>query len=132
MKSRKSERIVLQKMIRYCDEIAQILEKHHFAREDFENDMEFQFASGMCIIQIGELVAKLDEDFLKRHSGIPWRQIKGMRNIYAHDYDVIDNNMVWEAITEEIPELREKLQIILNIVCEAEKHDDRGENSISQ
>lgn len=123
MRGEKSERIVLQKMIRYCDEIAQILEKHHFAKEDFENNTEFQFASGMCIIQIGELVARLDEDFVKRHSDVPWRQIKGMRNIYAHDYDVIGNDTVWEAITEEIPELKKKLQALFNIVCEEEKGD---------
>lgn len=120
MRGKKSERIVLQKMIRYCDEIEQLLEKHHYDREDFENNMEFQFASGMCIIQIGELVARLDEDFTDGHTDIPWRQIKGMRNIYAHDYDIIDNDTVWEAITDEIPELKEKLQTIMH---EEEKHN---------
>lgn len=35
-----------------------------------------------------------------------------MRNIYAHDYDVIDNDIIWETITEEIPELKEKIQAI--------------------
>ncbi len=113
MRGKKSERIVIQKMIRYCDEIALILEKHCFRREEFELDTEFQFACGMCIIQIGELVTKLDEDFVNIHSDIPWRQIKGMRNIYAHDYDIIDNDTVWESITKEIPELKEKLQLIL-------------------
>ena len=114
MRGRNSEQIILQKMIRYCNEIELILEKHHFNRKDFEKDMEFQFACGMCIIQIGELVTKLNEDFLKLYLDIPWRQIKGMRNIYAHDYDIIDNDMVWESITEEIPELKEKLQFILH------------------
>lgn len=42
-------------MLRYCDEIAQILIQHHSNREEFENDTEFQFACGMCIIQIGEI-----------------------------------------------------------------------------
>lgn len=36
----------------------------------------------------------------------------GMCNIYAHDYDIIDNDIIWETITEEILELREKLQAI--------------------
>lgn len=40
------------------------------------------------------------------------RQIKGMRNIYAHDYDIIDNDIIWETIIKEIPELKEKLQAI--------------------
>lgn len=106
MRGKKSEHIVLQKMIRYCDEIAQILKKHRFNREEFENDTEFQFACGMCIIQLGELVAGLDDDFVKKYSDIPWRQIKGMRNIYAHDYDIVDNDIIWETITEEIPVLK--------------------------
>lgn len=112
MRGKKSEQIVLQKMLRYCDEMEQILNKHHSNREEFEKDTEFQFACGMCIIQIGELVSGLDDDFVKKYSDIPWRQIKGMRNIYAHDYDIIDNDIIWETITEEIPELREKLQAI--------------------
>lgn len=114
MRGRKSAQIVLQKMIWYCDEIAQILAKHDSSREDFENDAEFQFACGMCIIQLGELVARLEEDFIKKYPYIPWQQIKGMRNIYAHDYEIIDNDMVWETITEEIPDLKKKMQIILN------------------
>ncbi len=116
MRGRKSERIVLQKIIQYCDDVVQILERHCFERKDFEHNIEFQFASGMCIIQIGELAARLDSDFTAEYPDIPWRQIKGMRNIYAHDYDVIDNDMVWETITEEIPELKKKLQIIVDSI----------------
>ena len=112
MRGKKSERVILQKMLQYCDEIEQILKKHHFNRAEFENDKEFQFACGMCIIQIGELVVGLDESFARKYPDVPWRQIKGMRNIYAHDYDIIDNDIIWETITKEIPELKEKLQII--------------------
>ncbi|MCM1212862.1 MAG: DUF86 domain-containing protein [Blautia sp.] len=114
MRGKKSERIILQKMMQYCDEIEQILKKHHSNRAEFEDDKEFQFACGMCIIQIGELVAGLDESFVEKYPDIPWRQIKGMRNIYAHDYDIIDNDIIWETITKEIPELKEKLQIIFS------------------
>ena len=116
MRGKKSEHIVLQKMIRYCDEIAQILKKHRFNREEFENDTEFQFACGMCIIQLGELVTGLDDDFVKKYSDIPWRQIKGMRNIYAHDDDIVDNGIIWETITEVIPVLKEKLHAIFQIL----------------
>lgn len=116
MRGKKSERIMLQKMLWYCDEIEQILKKHHFSKEEFEDDTEFQFACGMCIIQIGELVTGLDVSFVKKYPDIPWRQIKGMRNIYAHDYDIIDNGIIWETITKEIPELKDKLQAIFQIL----------------
>lgn len=44
MRGKKPERIMLQKMLRYCNEIEQILKKHHFNREEFDDDTEFQFA----------------------------------------------------------------------------------------
>ena len=116
MRGKKAERVILQKMLRYFDEIEQILKKHHFNREEFEDNTEFQLACGMCIIQIGELVTGLEDSFVEEHADIPWRQIKGMRNIYAHDYDIIDNDIIWETITKEIPELNEKLQAIFQML----------------
>ena len=38
----------------------------------------------------------------------------------AHDYDVIDCDTVWETITEEIPALRKRLQVILEHMGEEE------------
>lgn len=113
MRGKKANRIVIQKMISYCDEIEQILRKHDYKRDDFENNTEFQYACGMCIIQLGELVARLSENIMKNNPNVPWRQIRGMRNIYAHEYDIIDNDTVWEAVTEDIPLLRKLLQNII-------------------
>ena len=87
---------------------------HHESRVEFEQSKEFQYACGMCIVQIGELVSRLDEDFIEQYDEVPWRQMKGLRNIYAHDYDRIDNDMIWETITEDIPDLKRKMESILN------------------
>lgn len=114
MRGSRSNQIILRKMIDYCNEVERILNKHSFDIDEFENDAEFQFACGMCIIQIGELVGRMSDDFISQYSSVPWRQIKGMRNIYAHEYDIIDNELVWETITEDIPELKKKLEFILS------------------
>lgn len=39
----------------------------------------------MCVIQIGELAGNISEDFREKHTEIPWRQLRGLRNIYAHN-----------------------------------------------
>lgn len=114
MRGKRSERVILQKIIKYCDEISSILQNHHSSRDEFEHDKEFQLAVGMCIIQIGELVTKLEDSFVSAYPDIPWREIRGMRNVFAHDYDIVDNNMIWETATEDIPLLRGQLNSILN------------------
>lgn len=44
-----------------------------------------QYSSNMCIIQIGELVSRLSDEFLEQHKYIPWHAIKSMRNLHAHE-----------------------------------------------
>lgn len=114
MRGHKAEKAIMKKMIKYCDEIAQMLEKHNSDREEFENISEFQFAAGMCIIQLGERISRLDDNFIEKYSEVPWRQINNMSNICVHDYENVDSGTVWETITEDVPELKEKLQTILN------------------
>lgn len=67
----------------------------------------------MCIIQIGELTTRLTAEYKAQHAEIPWKQIKGMRNIHAHDYERVDFEVMWNALTEEIPALKDSLAKIL-------------------
>ena len=60
----------------------------------------------MCILQIGELVDKLTDEFKAENDAMPWRDIKAMRNIAAHNYGEIDIEMHWETICGDVPELK--------------------------
>ena len=75
---------VLNKIIKYCDDIELLKEKYNCSFEKYENDISFQYSSNMCIIQIGELVGRLSDEFVENHNEIPWHAIKGMRNLHAH------------------------------------------------
>jgi len=72
----------------------------------FRKSTTYQNAVSMCILQIGELVNHLSDDFKSNHSEIPWRQIKGMRNYVAHEYGSIDLDIVWQASTVSIQSLK--------------------------
>jgi len=68
----------------------------------------------MYILQIGELSTRLTDSVKTQYNDIPWRDIIGMRNIFAHDYDSIDAGKIWETLQFDIEPLREKcVQIIL-------------------
>ena len=67
----------------------------------------------MCIIQIGELVGRLSDDFRSAHEDIPWYEIKALRNLHAHDYENVNMELVWEAITIDVPELKKNLEALL-------------------
>jgi len=46
---------------------------------------------------------------------VPWRLMKAVRNINAHDYEKIDFKRMWQTLTEDIPALEKELQEILKI-----------------
>lgn len=63
--------------------------------------------------QLGELSHKLEEEFQQNNPSIPWKAIYGMRNKIIHDYDGINLKVVWETITEDLPDLLEQLKKIV-------------------
>lgn len=105
--------IIIEKMIKYCDKILEIKEKEELTKEKYMNSDIIQLAIDMCIFQLTELSIHLDESFKVKHIEIPWAQIKGMRNVHAHEYDKIDRHIIWNTIENDIDVLKNKLQRIL-------------------
>jgi uncharacterized protein with HEPN domain len=63
---------------------------------------------------IGEATKKLSLSFREAHKDIPWKDIAGMRDILIHDYIGVDLWAVWTTVEKYIPELIEKIDLILN------------------
>lgn len=57
-------------------------------------------------MQIGELTTHLTDDFKQTYTGMPWIQIKALRNLVAHNYGKIDEESLWETVTGDIPKLK--------------------------
>ena len=100
------DRIILQKIITYCQRIADNLDRYDHDFSAFESDYLFQDACCMCVVQIGELVSQLSEEIKQQNSRIPWRIIKDTRNFYVHAYGAIDIPSVWDTLSNDIPALK--------------------------
>ena len=81
--------------------------------DDFNNDYRNFDATMMNFVVIGEMVDKLSDDFKKEHSEIDWINIKGFRNIVAHDYFGIDAEEVWQIAKDKIPKLKDDILHII-------------------
>lgn len=105
---------ILEHIVSYCDQIEETVKRFGNDYDLFANDAIYRNAAALCILQIGELVGKLSDDFREAHPGVPWRQIKAMRNIVAHSYGSVDSETTWEIITEDIPQLKTYCTFIIN------------------
>ena len=78
--------------------------------EALSADKMWQKAIVMSLINIGELSKALTEDYQATMPQIPWKAIRGFRNIAAHQYGIIDFGDVYKTVIEDIPKLKAALE----------------------
>ena len=103
--------VIVVKMIAYCDKLMDYCKGYSFS--DFSADMKLVEACVFNLSQLGELTKAVDDEFAALHSEIPWKEMYGLRNRIVHDYEGVNLRLVWEIISEDIPELKEKLSTIV-------------------
>jgi uncharacterized protein with HEPN domain len=75
------------------------------ALEDYRREELLRAAVEREFILVGEAARRLSEAFRTTHEGIPWRRIVGLRNVLIHRYEEIDDELMWQRVQREIPEL---------------------------
>jgi hypothetical protein len=59
---------------------------------------------------IGEAARHVSPEFTATHPETPWENIVGMRHKVAHDYLGVDEDIVWQVVTEDLPSLVRALE----------------------
>lgn len=89
------------------------IERYLGNRESFDADERTQAWMVSRLQIIGEASRHLTDGFRSRHSDVPWRLIIGMRHHLVHGYFDIDPDVVWEAITDRVPDLKRAVERLL-------------------
>jgi uncharacterized protein with HEPN domain len=85
------------------------------SKAEFLTDKRTQQAVVMSLIIIGEAATKIMDRypvFIEKHSTVPWRNMRGMRNRIAHGYFEINFEVVWDTVDAALPELLKQLSVV--------------------
>ena len=74
-------------------------------RERFFSNPEKQDAVLRRFEIIGEAASRLTQETRQLFPGLPFRSIRGMRNVIAHDYGDVDLDQVWKTATQDLDSL---------------------------
>lgn len=111
---------------RYCADISGFIDRFGEDFALFSEDRAYYNAIAMCVLQIGELANGLSDEFRNEtKSEMPWGMIRGMRNWIAHAYAQMDEKVVWETATNDIPKLRSFCEKKLNSQTIGEMKNER-------
>lgn len=82
--------------------------------EDFISNELLKRGCARSFEVIGEAVKNLSPAFKVRYKDIQWKRITGMRDKVIHYYFGVNWDIVWATIHEKIPELKERMEIIVH------------------
>ena len=97
----------IEHMLETVDSLRQF--SANLTESEYAASLEKQYAVKFAFVMLGEDAARISEAIQSKHPEIPWREIKGLRNIVAHAYDKTDNEIIWGTVTNDIEPLRQSL-----------------------
>lgn len=83
------------------------------SRADYEADIRLRRAVERATELIGEAADHVSDPTRALYPHIPWRQIVGQRHVLIHGYGDVDDDLVWNLVEKEIPNLVAVLDRIL-------------------
>ena len=84
------------------------------SREEFLGNPEKQDAVLRRLEIIGEAARRLDAESQAVLHELPLREIRGMRNIIAHDYGDVDLDLVWETCAGDMERMVNVLSRVID------------------
>lgn len=102
-----------EKLLDILDAIGAINKYADQGREAFDKEELIQTWVVHHLQVLGEAAAKISQDFQNKSAQIPWYKIIGMRNILVHNYFDIDVEVVWSAVQNDLPKLKDQIEKLL-------------------
>jgi len=77
------------------------------------------------LIKMGDVVERIPFEVQRQYENIHWSEIKSLRNRLTHEYPDIKNDIVWDVIKKDLPELKNNLMFIREKLdpCQKEKNE---------
>ncbi|MCK6557653.1 DUF86 domain-containing protein [candidate division KSB1 bacterium] len=78
--------------------------------DSFQTDDKTTSAVMRKLEIMGEAVKQIPDEIRQTYPQIPWREMAGTRDKLIHFYFGVDYHLVWRAITERLPQVKQEIQ----------------------
>ena len=104
--------LYLEDILERCEKILRFTEGLTF--EQFTNDERTYDAVVRNLEIIGEAAKHIPDDIRVVLPNIEWRKAAGLRDMLAHAYFGIDNDILWDIVRNKVPELADAVRNFLH------------------
>jgi len=105
--------------IMYLQDIAESCEKilrftAGLSQSDLTGDEKTYDAVVRNLEIVGEAAKHIGEDLRRQMPDIDWRKAAGLRDMLAHAYFGIDDDILWDVVQNKVPQLHTALDEFMN------------------
>lgn len=111
---RKTNKLYLEQLLERIERIETIVTS--IDKDRFYSEIINQDALILNLEVIGEICKRFTEEYKHSVPEVPWQKIQGMRNRLAHEYDGINLEIVWEAVTKFVPQLKAIIEYQIKVI----------------
>lgn len=108
----RDEIMYLQDIAESCDKILRFTAG--LSQPDLMGDEKTYDAVVRNLEIIGEAAKHVGEDLRRQMSEIEWRKAAGLRDMLAHAYFGIDNDILWDVVQNKVPPLARAISAFLD------------------
>ena len=109
MKEKRDIQLYISDMLQAIDEVNEFVTDIPNAEALVSNKEKYK-AVLMNFIILGEASRNIFEEVRINHPEVEWKDVMNMRNKLVHEYFGVDNQVVWDAIKKNFPELKEIIE----------------------
>ncbi|MFN4083350.1 MAG: DUF86 domain-containing protein [Bacteroidia bacterium] len=89
--------------------------------ENITNNMTYDYFVGSYVTKlalvklieiIGEAANKVSENTKMKYKNVKWREIVATRHILVHDYNIINYDLLWEIIQQDLGSLKNEMEVM--------------------
>ena len=103
--------LFIQDILDYIERINEYVEGYD--QKHFVTDKKTCDSVLRCLEVIGEAAKNIPDDIRVQYPSVPWREMAGMRDKVIHGYFVVDFEMVWLVIMEDLPLIKPTIKNML-------------------
>ena len=98
-------------MLQHAQGVARAVRGRTF--EEYVQDEDLRLLVERRLEIIGEAARRVSEAFRSAHPEIPWRKIIAQRNVLAHEYGEIQDDVLWQVAAASILDLIAALEPLI-------------------
>ncbi len=97
------DQVSLRHMLDHASEARDLLKGRR--RAALDNDRVLTLAVVRLLEVVGEAANRVSLETKRGNPSVPWLRIVGLRNRLIHAYDAVDNDVLWQIVKRDVPEL---------------------------